>query len=350
MRTRGMGDGQLGTEPLTATTARLTRWAVAHYGRGVDVANVAPMPGHAGISFGFDVVNGASAERLVVRVAPPGLRREGPADVLRQVPVLRCARLHGVPVPDVLWWGDDEGWFGSPYFVVERLPGSSVNAWGPENIGPSTVEALFDQAISALAAIHRIDWRRRLPKWSSPRSLSEEVQAWAPVLDKGKNPEWTERALVLRDLLLRRLPPQPQPAVVHGDFYSNNWVCAGDRLLGIVDWEISAVGPPLLDLGWLIMMNDPESWGPTRRAWMDWSPAPIEIATAYAEASGRTPEDLGWYRALAAWRLASITALNVRLHRTGRRPDPVWEQIAESFDPMINRGCELLLSQQAAAL
>lgn len=333
------------------TSARLlSRWAIDRYGPGTTVANVAPMPGHAGLSFGLDVcVDGAEIERLVIRVAPPGLQRKGPADVLHQVPVLRAAQKHGIPVPAVRAWGEDERWFGSPYFVVERLPGSSLNAWERVEVDPATVETVFDQAVESLATLHAIDWRRCLPGWSTPRTLTDEVGFWESILRKGKNEVWTERALPLRDLLLRTAPADPEPAVVHGDFYSNNWVCSGPHLLGVVDWEISRLGPALLDLGWLAMVCDPESWGPTRRAFMGWAPEPADLADRYAKTSGRAPHDLAWYRALAAWQFSAITALNVRLHRTGRRHDPIWEEMAESFDPLVRRGCELLQTAPATA-
>lgn len=343
--TRTALDGrQLAVTDLDLTSALLERWAVAHYGPGSVVREVEPMPGHAGISFGFAVVaptigsGGGGSERLVLRVAPPGVRRVGPADVLHQVPVLRAARLSGVPVPAVRWWSDDERWFGSPYFAVERLPGGSLNCWEPQSPDPSAVTAVFEQAIGALAQIHRIDWRRRLPGWATPRPLIEEVEAWAPILFKGRNDAWTRRALTLRDALVRTVPPQQGHSVVHGDFYSNNWVSDSAVLSGVVDWEIATVGPPLLDLAWLMMIYDPQCWGITRRAWMTWSPDPGDLAEAYARVSGRDLTDLAWYRGLAAWRFAAITALNVRLHREGRRPDATWELMADAFSPLVSSG------------
>ena len=299
---------------------------------------VAPMPGHAGISFGFDVSSDTVSERLVVRVAPPGLRRAGPADVLRQVPVLQAAKTAGVPVPAVRWWGDDETWFDSPYFVVERLPGSSVSAWEPLPGSAADAGKVFAEAIAALAAIHRINWRETLPGWSAPRLLEEEIRAWEPILRKGRNDAWTAVGLELQEALLRTRPAEPEPAVIHGDFYSNNWVCEGSRLLGVVDWEIAAVGPPLLDVGWLMMMYDPACWGPTRRAWMTWGPSPSEIAEGYAAAIGQPLVDVSWYQALACWRFGAITALNVHLHRSGKRPDATWDLIGEAFERLIYRG------------
>ena len=336
------GCGHLDITDLAASAVLLSRWAEAHYGPGAAVSRVAPMPGHAGISFGFDVSSSEGSDRLVVRVAPPGVRRVGPADVLHQVPVLQAANATGVPVPAVRWWSDDERWFGSPYFVVERLPGASLDSWEPLPGDTSGVGRIFEEAVDALAAIHRIDWRERLPNWSVPRSLEAEIRAWEPILRKGRNDTWAALGLGLRDQLLQTMPAEPEPTVIHGDYYSNNWVCDGDRLLGVVDWEIAGIGPPLLDVGWLMMVYDPACWGPTRRAWMTWGPSPAEIADAYQAAVGRTSSALAWYQALACWRFGSITAMNVHLDRTGKRPDETWALIGEAFETLMERGRELL--------
>ncbi len=95
-------------------TERLGGWAAAQYGRPATVTDVVAMPGHAGLSFGFTVEGGsatAGGERLVIRMPPKGVRRQGNTDVLRQVPLLSALARHGVPVPTVRWWSDDESWF-----------------------------------------------------------------------------------------------------------------------------------------------------------------------------------------------------------------------------------------------
>src|SRR5207253_9861549 len=127
-------------------------------------------------------------------------------------------------------------------------------------------------------------------------------------------------------------------ALVHGDFYSNNWVCSADRLLAVVDWEIAFLGAPQLDVGWLCMIYDPAGWRGARQEWMDWAPSPEEIVAMYEAATGRPVEHLGWYRGLATWRMGCITVMNHRLHVEGRRADPTWDLIAESFDALVAEG------------
>jgi len=334
----------------------LGAWARHHYGPEASVDAVSPMPGNAGISFGFDVTapeRGAGSdqapvvERLVIRVPPAGVRQKGNTDVLRQVPLLQALAAEGVPVPAVRWWGDDERWFGVPYLIVERLPGRSLNIFAPDptffDLSVTGVRSLFRQAVEALVATHRLDWRTRLPGWDEPRDLEAEIRYWEPILAKGDDDEWIAAGHDLRDALLASRPPDPEPGVIHGDFYNNNWVVdESGRLRAVVDWEISAIGPSLLDLGWLCMMYDPESWGPTLREQLGWAPPVDEIVALYEEASGAAVPDIAWYRALAGFRLSAITSLNVRLQRTGRRPpDPVWDVMAEAYPYRVGQARRL---------
>jgi aminoglycoside phosphotransferase (APT) family kinase protein len=282
------------------------------------------------------------------------VRRKGNTDVLRQVPLLEALAAEGVPVPAVRWWGDDERWFGVPYMMVERLPGRSLNVFAPDgsffDLSPGGVERLFRQAVEALVAVHRLDWRSKLPGWDKPRSLEDEIAAWEPILLKGTDDDWIRRGLELRDALLATRPAEPEPGVLHGDFYCNNWVVdAEGRLRALVDWEISAIGPNLVDLGWLCMMNDLDSWGPAQRERLGWVPPVDDIIALYESAAGHTVPDVDWYRALAGYRLGAITSLNVHLHRSGRRPDPVWDVMAESHPYRVGRALELAQSSRAAA-
>ena len=335
--------------------ARLQRWVEAHYGPRAAATSVARLPGHAGTTVAFAVTpagDAASADRLVVRLPPAGVRRQGTTDVLRQVPLLQVMERHGVPVPRVRWWGDDERWFGVPFLIVDFVAGATLGGDlfvlddGPTPNGPTAAEA-FGRAVDALAAIHRVDWERELAGWDRPRPLAEEIDQWVPILDKALDPTWAARGHELRAALHASAPPEPEPGVVHADYYTNNWLFSEGRLVAVLDWEATFVGPRLLDLGWLSMMYDPQSWAPRHATRMAWSPPPEFLAARYEAASGSSTDHLGWYRALAGYRLACLTAHYYRLHRTGRRPDPVWEVFAESVPFMMRRASQLVLEPEA---
>jgi len=69
---------------------------------------------------------------------------------------------------------------------------------------------------------------------------------------------------------------------------------------------------------------------------------PDTLIDLYQHAWGASLTDMNWFRALAAYKFAIITGLNLSLHRRGKREDPLWEDIGLSMEPLINRANELL--------
>lgn len=326
---------------VNTMTERLGTWARAHAGPRAAVTQVATLPGHSGISFGFELTGDQARDRLVIRIPPAGVSRTGIADVVRQVPLLGFMERSGVPVPRVRWWGEDERWFGVPYLIVDYVPGATLGDVFSETSEVADAEPLFVQAVEALVRIHAADWRVGLAGWDAPRRLGGEVERYLPLLRRSPERDWVTPGEALATALGGSVPPEPVPAVVHNDFYSNNWMFEDGRLTGVLDWEGTFIGAPLLDLGWLSMMYDPPSWSPAHRARIHWSP-PVElIAELYDAASGSRPASLDWYRAFAGYRLASLTAYYLHLHRRGRRPDPAWESLAESVPYMLERATAL---------
>jgi aminoglycoside phosphotransferase (APT) family kinase protein len=327
---------------LTDLHQRLEKWAAAHYEGDVRVEGLAPMPGHAGLSFGFRVLrDGEVVDDLVTRMPPKGVRRRGNTDVLRQVPLLQALLRCGRPVAPVRWWSDDESWFEVPFFMVDRLPGATFTVRG-SGASPAEVRSAFDQAIDALASIHTLDAARELAGWQEPQALVDEIRFWDPILTKAAQSEWIGMGERTRELLLDRIPSDPSVGLFHGDFQTGNILYDDGRLVAVVDWEISGLGAHLLDLGWILMMNDPQSW-------YEGDPGvelpPFEhLLDRYSAGVGRTVTlaDVAFYRALSGYRFGVISCLNVMLHRTGKRPDDLWEGIAPSVPLLFGRAADLL--------
>jgi aminoglycoside phosphotransferase (APT) family kinase protein len=69
---------------------------------------------------------------------------------------------------------------------------------------------------------------------------------------------------------------------------------------------------------------------------------PDTLIELYQAAYGQAVADLNWYRALAAYKFAIISGLNLSLHRRGKRVDETWETTALSMQPLIDRAQQLL--------
>lgn len=335
-------------DDVTTITSRLAAFVTAHYGEGAEVRRVRPMPGHAGLSFGFDVVvQGEVRQSVVMRVPPKGVRRSGNTDVLRQAPLLRALHAEGLPVARVLWAGEDEQWFGVPYLMVEHLAGETCFPWDPppvwERTG-STIPDLWRQGAATLTQVHAVPWAERLAGWADPRPVVDEIDRWQPVYAQAPEPGWAVAAAEVRQLLLDDVPTDTPVGLLHGDYQIGNLLFADGRLAGVIDWELSGIGAHLLDVGWYLAFADPESW---HEAWGPVNPAPVdELEDIYQAGIGRRARDLRWYRALAGYRMGAIACLNVKLHRRGHRPDEVWEKYALATPILFERARQLLLDRR----
>jgi aminoglycoside phosphotransferase (APT) family kinase protein len=56
--------------------------------------------------------------------------------------------------------------------------------------------------------------------------------------------------------------PNASPVLIHGDIGDHNLLRRGDGTLVLLDWEISAVADPLIDIAWLFAR---QGWGKRER-------------------------------------------------------------------------------------
>ena len=79
---------------------------------------------------------------------------------------------------------------------------------------------------------------------------------------------------------------------------------------------------------------------------MYWQPSPEDLVEQYSRFASPSLkgnlDSLKWYRALAAFRISSITAYYLEEHRSGRRVNEAWEVFGEAFPYLVGRANELL--------
>jgi aminoglycoside phosphotransferase (APT) family kinase protein len=331
---------------LSELEQRLAPFARAKYGdASATVSDVYAMPGHAGFAYGFSVTSAGRTESWFLRLPPPNVQWKGTADVLRQVASLRA--LDGGPVPHctVKWAGADLEWFGRPYFVVPKLEGDVLRLgrgeWG-EKLPDAQRRDMAKQAMTALAHIHRVDWRAELGYLGAPLPFEEDVMRWDRFVERAADPESMRLQPEVRAALLAKVPKDAPIGLFHGDYNWLNtfWTFEG-QLQAVIDWELCGIGATLNDIGWVATFNDPRAWT------TDGPPTPMllpaeDLLNLYAKAWAEPLPDLGWFRALAAYKFSIITGLNLGLHRRGKRHDPLWEITGRSIVPLLERARALL--------
>jgi aminoglycoside phosphotransferase (APT) family kinase protein len=285
--------------------------------------------GHSNIT--YEIRRGG--ERVVLRRPPRPPLPPSAHDVLREARLLSAVEDTPIRVPGVLAACDDESILGVPFYLMEYVEGTVVTTELPEAL--DLVEErrrIGDELIESLCEIHAVDWRAcGLEGYGKPTGyLERQLRRFTGLWEHNKTRELPAIA-ELAEWLGRNMPESPPATIVHGDYRLGNTMLAHDapaRLIAIFDWELSTIGDPLADLGYLTVTwseaGDEERtmfdrWAVTRK---EGFPTRDELIARYEERTGRSMSDLRWYQALALWKAAVFMEGNYKRSLAGTTDDP----------------------------
>ena len=249
------------------------------------------------------------------------LRTDAPATVAASLPrerefaIIRFAHAHRLLAPRPLFLCNDASVIGTPFFMMEKLPGVAA--------GHKVVRldldrpALARELAAAAARIHAI----RPPLDELPflrimlardviaacRAYLDTLDEPHPVLEWGLR--WCERLA----------PVQEETTFVHRDFRTGNYLIHEGKLAGLLDWEFAALGNPLEDIGWICA----KCWGFRQDHYVVGGIADLEdFIPAYESASGRKvpAESLRYWQVMAHIRWSIIALQQAQRHLSGVEP------------------------------
>jgi len=278
--------------------------------------------------------------RFVLRRPPRGPIAPSAHDVLREAHVIGAVRPAGVRVPAVLAVGDDPAIIGAPFFVMEAIDGVVITDTLPDRLDtPEQRRALSFELVDALVELHAVRWQDvGLEGFGKPTGYTErQVRRFLGLWTVNKTREIGEVERVA-EWLMGNLPHSPPATIVHGDYRVGNVMYAAGtpaRLTAILDWEMSTIGDPLADVGYLCMTwsqgGDPSGshfdLNPVTRA--EGFPSRAELVARYEDGSGRAVGDIRWYTALALWKAAVFMEGNFKRAASGLSDDPFLKRFGD---------------------
>jgi aminoglycoside phosphotransferase (APT) family kinase protein len=337
---------------VQALLPRLAGFARHAYGVDAEVRDLRRLPGHSGLNYRFEIYSAAHRgliDRLVIRLSPrPGPAR-GNIDMVRQAQLLQGVGRCGVPVPEVRWYGDDPRWFGVAYHMTGLIGGRPFQDWDPDpsfDLSAGGIQKIYRQAVDVLADIHQIPVTRLPIAQEAPRSVVDELAHWEGVADHAVTDQWRDGVNKIRELLIAQAPTAWRTGLVHGDFRAGNLLFDQDRLTAVLDWEVSSIGPQLLDLAWLLFFLNSRCWYGSGPAHAD--QIADDLTERYKERTGDPLNGLTWFSALALYRYIAIILFNHMLHKTGKRADTLWEQMIQCVPALIGQAQRMLTSSPAS--
>jgi aminoglycoside phosphotransferase (APT) family kinase protein len=285
--------------------------------------------------------------RFVLRRPPRPPIPPSANDMLREARVLR-ALAGRARVPRVLAVCDDESIIGAPFYVMEQIDGHVVTQSVPPEL--DTIDdrrRMGEELVDALVELHAVDWRAAgLEGFGKPEGYCQrQVRRFLGLWDHNKTREVPAVESVAA-WLRANLPDSPPATVVHGDYRLGNVMLAPERparVVAIFDWEMSTIGDPLADLGYLATMwtdrDDSEGQlfelsGVTRE---EGFPLRGELIARYEERSGRPITDIRWYQTLALWKAVVFMEGNYRRASSGMSDDPYLKSFGDGVVELAER-------------
>lgn len=291
---------------------------------------------------------------LVVRRPPFGPVPPTAHDMAREFRWLSAVHPVFPLAPRVYVLCDDPEVVGSIFYVMERRHGIVVRHEEPPEIKdrPDVRRRVGLALVDALADLHAIDLEHAgLTHLGKPAGFVErQVRGWSDRWHRSKTADVPEMD-VLAAWLVQELPPNPaQPAIVHGDFKLDNLMLDADdpaRLVGVFDWEMAALGDPLVDLGILLAYWVPNAPPEQRDAlttvttlpgWI----TPAEIVERYAQRSGRDLSSLRFFEVFALFKIAVVIQQIYYRFVQGQTDDPRFATFGDRVAFLARRAASLI--------
>jgi aminoglycoside phosphotransferase (APT) family kinase protein len=293
----------------------------------------------------------------VLRRKPPGKLLPSAHAVDREYRVIVALANTAVPVAKAYALCEDQEVIGTPFYVMDYVEGRLFwDAALPEVAGEQR-RAIYDEMTRVIAALHSVDYTAAgLGDYGKPsRYIERQVTRWT-LQYRASATETIDAVERLIEWLPKHIPADEETAVVHGDFRLDNAIFhpTEPRILAVLDWELSTLGHPLVDLAYLCMRYHLSAEQFRGLGGLDPAalqiPSEAECVADYCRRRGRAPvapQDWAYYLAFNMFRLAGIlqgvlaralqgNASSATALEAGRRARPLaeqaWSLVRQSFD------------------
>ena len=237
-------------------------------------------------------------KNYVLRKQPPGELLPSAHQVNREYRVMKALENSEVPVPHMYAYCEAPEILGTKFYIMEMVEGRVFTEALLPNLEKQERWAVYMDLAKVLAALHGVDaqavgletfgrpgnyYARQVSRWTKQYLASKTIEI--PEMDK------------LIEWLPEHCPDTDDAVIVHGDYRLGNVIIhpTEPRIVAVLDWELSTLGHPLADLGYICMDYHTDAYNGEGLAQPDISaygiPTESEFIAAYCEAAGRNEID-----------------------------------------------------------
>jgi aminoglycoside phosphotransferase (APT) family kinase protein len=266
----------------------------------------------------------------VLRRAPLGPVPPKAHDMAREYRVLSALAPVFPKAPGVLHCCTDPAVIGATFYLMERRRG---RVYRDAADVPGDGRAMSAAVVDTLVELHAIPLDTAdLTGLGKPAGfIHRQVTGWTGRWEHART-EPLPRLEAVVEFLNRTIPPEGAATVVHNDYKLDNLLFVADepRVEAVLDWEMTTIGDPLIDLGMSLAYwrvggahgtsgAGPEGWL-TREQFID----------RYAAATGRDLRHLAWHETLGLMKIAVILQQIYFRYVRGQTHDERFARFGES--------------------
>ena len=208
--------------------------------------------GHSNLTYLIQV----GKKQMVLRRPPFGTKPKNAHDMTREYKILKALKPVFPYVPQPLAHCNSNEVMGCAFYVMERMDGIILRREIPPqlNLSPDQIRRLFEKHAEIQYQLHSLDYEKiGMAELGRPAGyVQRQVSGWSKRYRNAKTPDAPEFEGIMTWLDAQMPEDSPISGIIHNDFKFDNLVLdVKDPLIvkGVLDWEMTTIGDPLMDLG-----------------------------------------------------------------------------------------------------
>ena len=207
-------------------------------------------------------------KNIVLRSQPKGTLLRGAHRIDREYKVMSALYNTKIPVPKMLCYCNEKKIIGTEFYLMDYIEGiQETNPILPK-FGIINKKKIYKNKLDILINLSKLNLKKiEMENFSkSYNYIEKQIKLWidqyrASETKKIKSMEFLIDKLIIHiPKIFEKLPN----VLIHGDFRLDNMILEKrkkNEVLGLLDWELSTLAPPFIDLSyWSLMLRFKKEW------------------------------------------------------------------------------------------
>jgi len=299
--------------------------------------------------------------RWVLRRPPFGSKVKSAHDMSREFRILSALKDVYPYGPRPVHFCDDHSVIGCDFYLMNYIQGLVIRKDYPPGLGlgPVQVRQQLLNFFDVLSELHSVDLAEAgLQDFGRPEGyVRRQVEGWSRRWEAAVTPDTVDMTQVMTWLHDNMPAESGLASVIHNDYKLDNVIFSLQdplQVIGVLDWEMSTVGDPLMDLGctlaYWVQESDPEWMREYRTMPSDTPGAPTrqEIVQRFSQRTGLSVDNFPFYFCFGQFRLAVIGQQIYYRYYHGVTQDQRFKMMVEKTR-ILKQMCDLIISGKVAS-